>query len=251
MIIISQFKDYYDHQIEKYGRDEKVILDRRELPVTGVEKGLTFKLPQDYSHNRNFPDKPDDILYRFLVICGEWYIIKILRKDDNNFWDNFSIVTKEDILENDKIFHSVSRIIGSKDSRSYYRKRSWLKLKEDEDRSYTFDYLNGVYDNSLFEISKEIKRVIFVIKQHDIRFEKVKFYERSPILSKIKGVAGILPPEIIYPKISHFIANKLNEPKEMVEISDKSKIVKAGFDLKTSFRNMWEENYGKFSNYKT
>lgn len=240
MIIISKFKDYYDFMVEKYGRDDKIILDRRIIENDVVElnehEDISFRFispnVSPYQKNNN------QICFKFLVICGKIYIVKGLfckAEEPNVQWDIFSLFTFED-LEDEKIAKEFIELVYSKDF-GYFKKMKF-KRKGYKDYNDLKNFFNNDKNNFMIEVSKKIKRAIFMVDVIYRDEKSLRVYHKTPVLEKIKGISGILPPEKIYQDLSYFIGNILTDQKEIYETSNKTKIVKAGFDLKTSFRNM-------------
>ena len=241
MIIISKFKDYYDFIIDKYGRDEKIILDRRiilnNVINIDVRENIKFRFlkPNILPPYKNY-DK--QICFKFLVICGKIYIVKGLfhkTQETNIQWDTFSLMTFED-LEDKKIMKEFINLIVFEDF-GYFEKIKLIKNNYKNHEKFKRFFNNEEY-NYMIEISKKINRPIFMIDFFNINQNTLTVYFKVPILEKIKGISGILPPDKIYQDLSYFIGNVLTDQKEIHEPSNKTKIVKAGFDLKTSFRNM-------------
>lgn len=233
MIIISKFKDYYDFLVGEYGRDEKIIYNRGNVNKQQFETSKFYNIKPkflyrlfDTTYTFNNEDVAESYNCYILVICGKLYFLKRKVKHSNHFnsnWCEYSIVTDKDLEDT----HLYTKIIDCLYP-SYYQFRKYKKE--------VVSKLYGVYDKNLLNISYEIKNPVFLItmKNH----QNIIISEKTPILKDIVGIPGLLKPEDIYQQISYFIGNVLNEPKEEVKISDNSKIIKAGFDLKTSFRNV-------------
>lgn len=241
MIIISKFKDYYDFMVEKYGRDDKIILDRRIIENNVVElnehEDISFRFinPNVSSYQKNYNNQ---ICFKFLVICGKIYIVKGLfckAEESNVQWDIFSLFTFKD-LEDEKISKEFIELVYSKDF-GYFEKMKF-KRKGYKDYNDLKNFFNNDKNNFMIGVSKKIKRAIFMVDVIYRDEKSLRVYYKTPVLEKIKGISGILPPEKIYQDLSYFIGNILTDQKEIYETSNKTKIVKAGFDLKTSFRNM-------------
>jgi hypothetical protein len=237
MIIISPFKDYYDFLVGKYGRDEKVVYNRGNAKETQFSNSKFYNTKPKILHEVlnttcdgfNNQHLAENYNCNILAICGKLYFLKIKVKDTIypiNNWSKYSVITTED-LEDDHLYR---KIIGCLYSSYYYFRKNNNYKKEVESKLY------GVYDKNLLKISCQIKNPVFLII--DKNYYDTIILEKTPILKDIKGISGLLSPDVIYQEISYFIGNVLNQPKEEVKISDKSKILKAGFDLKTSFRNM-------------
>lgn len=230
MKIISKFKDYYDYMLEKYGIDNKIIFNRNIIKKTLSIKPSTLHCI--------YSMKPV-CEYKILVICGKIYVIKIKIIYDknkerlNNCVKNsdFSLLTRED-LEDDKIFNEVSQML------QYIIKESDIKNKEKKKDLFYYKLMNGNFSPAMVDISIDINAPIFIINGWTNRNSSINIEEYVPKLMDIKGISGILPAETIFNDIAFFISNVLTNRKKDVSISNKDKIIKGGFDLKTSFRNM-------------
>ena len=215
MLLFSKFKDYYDYMIGITGVDEKVVFNRDIIKTTEVKHTLQF--PRCNHRKTHY--------YYVLSICGKRYTLTC----DKGFtkWSDLRLLTKDD-LKDEEIFSD------NYDKWYYFNFKKRPPQKE-IDRLYLC--LQDVYDEDLVGISKMINMPIFMISRSGTN--SVNIYERSPILSEIKGISSLLKPDRLYNDICFFIANVLNNNNpNITQISNKDKILKGGFDLKTSFRNM-------------
>ena len=77
--------------------------------------------------------------------------------------------------------------------------------------------------------------------EHDLcsetRMRKNVFVANHDMLAKFQFYKKFSAPEI-HMMISRYVGGILPENKETIQLTDKSKIIKAGFDLKKSFRNV-------------
>ena len=256
MLIISNFKDYYDRILDKTGIDKKVIFYRKNLRETEFKQKLNFDVEPDYRRHTG-----PRCAYRALSICGKRYFIKTNDDYPGSFtyfprWSDFHLITKKD-LEDDESFVTIAGFVDDgwwyndksegvinfsgrrRIKRSEGTPRIKKKDKDKEERiDYIFNNLHGILDNGLIEIHKKLGVPIFAITGSG-RLNQVHLHDQSPVLKDIKGIQALLDPLQLFNDISFFIANTLtNCNPEIVQISNNDKIVKAGFDLKTSFRNM-------------
>ena len=85
-------------------------------------------------------------------------------------------------------------------------------------------------------------RLIAGIVISDARYGRKKTKEDQikstfePIYLSQVGLQDILPPEEAHMMIANFVGGVLTEPQDVEELSDTTKIIKAGFDTKQSFR---------------
>jgi len=222
MLLLSNFQDYYDYLIGITGVDPKIIFHRKKLKEIKFNENLNFNL----SHY----DRKSKDTYYVLSICGKRYFIKSKKEHWDFKWSDFHLITKKDLAD-DNIFTDVRHFI---EPRYFFHKS--IKLKKDKINDL-FNKLHGVYDVGLVNISKKINIPIFVIVSNNRN--SITLHENSPKLKDIKGISKILEPKQLFNDISFFIANVLNDSNpDIIQISNKDKIIKAGFDLKTSFRNV-------------
>lgn len=77
MKIISKFKDYYDHIVGTYGRDEKIVYDRRDNDDIHV-----YHKPHTY----NYKGTPDNWDCRIFSICGGFFPVVIKNYGEEYRW---------------------------------------------------------------------------------------------------------------------------------------------------------------------
>lgn len=223
MLLLSNFQDYYDHMIGVTGVDSKVIFHRKKIKETEFkEKNMGFNLRSSYLLT--------DFAYYVLSICGKHYFIKTNKS--KNFilkWSDFHLITKEDLAD-EKVFHDIRQFIFTD---YYFRSR---KTKEDQ-IEVLFSKLHGIPSNGLINIHKKLNIPIFAVISTGHSGSEGRLHEKSPKLADIKGISGLLDPKQLFNDISFFIANVLNNCNpDIIQVSNKDKILKGGFDLKTSFR---------------
>jgi len=243
MRIISNFKDYYDFISHQYGGgDPKIVYERlfnKELDKNSIKLECSFL--KDYKWMPIFPDSHDNLHsrnmyakldYKLLIINAKSYLIvsknslyfKDYRTDNEKVDMNYHVV--------DEAFQWLLDM--------YNKADSWWKSME----KYTYDDIIGVEHPVFLEISRKIKRPVFTIS----KLESSRKYEgywyayiddECPVLSDL-GMPKLIPAQQLYQEISYFMGNMIYDTpdtKPPVEICNKDKIVKAGFDLKKSFRN--------------
>lgn len=226
MLIISKFKDYYDHISYLYGVDEKVIFKRADRKLTKeqhrrIEK-MEFTIPDAERHNRyvgkkniyqsNYKEYDYEIYY--VSICGRLHLIVRNVTDKNS---KFHLITESD-----------------------YTWMGWKqrKYKWDNDRDPSFDDCIGNHlpKDYLIELHKMLNVPVFMFYNHRTLLDSDYWTVNLGEL----GIGRLYTPEQIYQEISQFISNVMVENADIlppVEISDKDKIVGHGFDIKQSFRN--------------
>jgi len=217
MLIISKFKDYYDFLVGIYGVDKNIVFKRGILKETEFKSKSRIYVPR-MCENKN----GDFITFSFLSICGKIYLIL---EDEKN---GYHLLNKED-LKKEEIFQRLDH--------HYF---SYFKRKRNK-KTYEKILGNniGVFIKSLIDIHKQTETPIFRIASTS--FDEMRLNEESPNLSKIKGIAKLIPADELFKELHYFIGNILRnnpDPGCMSNISNRDKIIKGGFDPVTSFRKM-------------
>jgi len=220
MLLLSNFRDYYDYMIGVTGVDEKVIFHRKKL----IKTEFPIKIKLNLNSRSNITEDCD---YFILSICGKFYLIKSNKpRFSLTKWSDFHLITKKDLLNN-KVLVEIESIASI---RQYYKQ----KKSKEERIKHLLSKIHGVYDKGLVNISKKINAPIFVVISTGLN---TRLHERSPKLVDIRGVSTLLDSKQLFNDVSFFIANTLNDCNPpIVKISNKDKIIKGGFDLVTSFR---------------
>jgi hypothetical protein len=200
MIIISKFKDYYDHLQGIYGRDEKAIYER---------KPLMFKNNKWIDVSLNMVDtwlcKDDDITYETIAICGKLYYYF---KYKNKIYHNYEIIEAVDITF--KKYRDLYLLFY--DSKySYVKGKIHIKKYIKELKLDT--NINDVENCPVFLVNSKIKN------------PRLKDFE----------ISKLLEPKDIYIQINSFLLKE----KEIKDNRTNNEIITSnGFDLKTSFRKL-------------
>jgi hypothetical protein len=99
----------------------------------------------------------------------------------------------------------------------------------------------------LVDLSRKVKSPVFVILWVDRKYRSDKIYVKvagqCPILKEI-GMPTLIPAQQMYQELAYFVGNTMKDHPDTeppVEVSNTSKILNAGFDLKQSFRNRVKE----------
>jgi hypothetical protein len=107
------------------------------------------------------------------------------------------------------------------------------------------DYTHGIFNKNtnktsflncnIININNNTNCAIFLCKKGEILEENIEF--RYPKLSDI-NINSILPAHDVWLLLTDYLSKKVTESEPEVPVGDdKIRIVAAGFDLKTSFRN--------------
>lgn len=230
MYIKSSFKDYYDFINSSYGIDKKYTFDRKivnlkdtlypfEVKTFPSDLGIPFM--EKYSFKKSENDK--DYEFVWVLVCGK--IFSIYKEKYNN--------TPWSIIEPDS---PILEFLGIKTTNKIITSffEGWRK---------DLDFYRGFYSEVFLNLNKEAKSPIVIICNTNRYYRKnfgIQYIPGSPELKQIKGFVSLYPPEQIYQDIYYFLSNQVNGSPDInppVELSDKSKILEHGFDLKKSFRH--------------
>lgn len=201
MKIISKYKDYYDYLQGIYGVDEKLVLDRRAKFYPSVS---------------DFPNGKIDF------VIGDLYI-SVLKIDDKIYSGRNELLSIGEAYEYETPSGRLDEGV-----RVTYKESSYPYRESKANMSFNIIKGKGRLQNTEYE-----KIPIIVFTRHNVD----KFME-FPRLEEF-GIQKILKPHDIWIELSSFLG-KLNSQKEPPQPigDDKVRILSAGFDLKTSFRNV-------------
>lgn len=200
MLIISKYKDFYDHISYCFGVDEKIVYVRdtiknveirmRDIPGyrmlhAHLHESVSIVVIVDkmYFVARNHINGRDRVLGASDLIMKSRYVLR-----DNSHNDSGRIL-------------NLSKLVGSP--------------------VYRINYI-------LCDRSEPDMKMI------------AKIDKNAPRLTTIQGMVSLLDAQQVYQNIEYAIANQLNDSPDTsprVTIEDKYKIAAAGFDLKQSFRH--------------
>ena len=228
MRIISKYKDYYDY-MEYLGIDEKVRFERHTVDYD-VE--LIFNFPKrDHLHleelmregwNQRRPSLP------WVIFCGKKYYIPVRRRYPNDR------TYKSDMLDACTIQECIERWNGNRESWDRWEPFN-VEMFEPQDLKWECNY--PIVTNMM----KCSERYTYNNKNPEPEWWQVRSTSLTvyPILAKIPTIQDRIPPQEAWQKLSMFLASQ--EP-DMVDISNKDKILQGGFDLKSSFRKDKHQN---------
>lgn len=217
MVIKSSFKDYYDFVANQYGGgDPRLVYERGPFSDEQLRTEIDdWKLmdPTRYWHIFNY----EQMEHRYLVIAGKAYLLirtpHIYYYQIANDLEGYKI--QDPNKENKKL-------------------PKWM--------TYQSKIEFGKEDQSLVELCRKIKAPVFIIDRISYlkgRRAEVSINKKCPILSRF-GVPALINPYQMYQDLSMFMGNKMKEcpdTRPPVELGNKQKIVKAGFDVVQSFRH--------------
>lgn len=215
MVIQSSFKDYYDFVAHRYGGgDPKVVYVRGRIKNEFVEMERC-NLPNLSQLNRFSTGEEQPLSFVFLIVAAKPYLLS--RRDDHAWTglNGYKLTCAEQMEE-----------ISSR-RRWHYGRDSWSFLGREED--------------TLIELSRLAGSPVFIVRRIE-RYETrkvVQVDELCPILKDL-GMASLVPPEQMYQELAYFMGNTMHlspDVKPPVEVSNRDKILAAGFDLRQSFRH--------------
>lgn len=241
MRIIAKQSDYYDH-IQSYGMDPGVVYTRepRVIGTAALSKSIRedlcgkchrLYLPREYRRGIPLPSVN-------IVVAGHHYRFYYLLKEGVDAPDS---VNKFTLGQSYDVFDSF------KEARREYKSYYFMEGEPDYFDQGNLKYYDYAKENnapliiggiSLNHSYKDGDKAI----DTNGRVCNVSLDEtagliiNAPVLQfmGLNHIKGFDPHEV-FMKISTFVAG-INTT-DMVEINDKSKIVKSGFDIKESFRH--------------
>lgn len=196
MKIVSKYKEYYDYLQGVYGIDDKLVLDRTSY----------YKLPYPLSNGKS------------TIHIGETVVEVYWREDVPYIGEEikkYSIVNKNAF----GIYPSLHGMYNNTSHKDYYfipnGKYSFIRVLKQpldlKDKSPTW---------------KEDCPILLETHQGFKKFPLLKEYNVSKKLSA----------EAIWMLLTQWLSKQIDKKEKVPEMSDKSKILAAGFDLKTSFK---------------
>lgn len=209
MKIISKYKDYYDYLKGIYGEDPLLILDRRtSTNYISYEELLNSTNP--YLLQIKIGN------YNYLAL---WYNKQLLYGDK----------LKPYLMDRVTAFPSIYKYNKSSDE-------MFLNLPELK-RPFNYEFLTEVKSDSIINICY-IDLIDYV---NNRKFINNKYFKNIdyPNLSLLKGIGGLIEPHKAWLHITDYLSEQLTkkEPDQPVG-DDIIRLQSAGFDKKTSFRNM-------------
>lgn len=231
MVIKSPWKDYYDFISHQYGGgDPKVVYVRNRISplrrtwITGsilesnVEVEMDGRFPLYALRDLVEWKDRDTKTVSYLIVSGKAYLMQKIGDTFNDDVNTFQVQSLDALEEFNKPH-----------SRRWSVKHDYGELGKE----YPF----------FVELSRKIKAPVFVIRRveriHKSDKLKVTIAGQCPILQKIE-MPALIPAAQIYQELAYFMGNTIKEHPDTeppVEVSNTSKILNAGFDLRQSFRH--------------
>lgn len=260
MLIISKNhqKDYYDYIAQQHGRDKEVVFRRVPSDITFPSIKHTYAVKRVagvpiggivLSKKIKRPEVSSITFVPFVIVVGDFYLtaVKIIMCNKIGVTkDTFFIYTEDELSkfleENTTVENNVT-------------------AKYDEENSYFFNkysYWNSDFSSNISKFFKCGPRPKWVPQEcivgygpYNYEYDLVK---KEPYVGNDDGISlntrqflmnhwklkdvklsTVMSPENAYTHIYNYIQN--SKIPKMIEISNESKIIKGGFDLKQSFRH--------------
>ncbi len=231
MKIQSIFKDYYDYVGQLYGEDPGVVYVRGKVPGFGDLKFERGTNPFTRYHKASDKDSVNcDLEY---IIAGE-LVVPIVRSVTRITDSHTQNVTCQETYQLfDRLFfdwfNGTRYAYGVRKRLTMINERDWHKFQD-------------TFSDSSFK-----KKIRALTLKAGVPVFKVSFAldgiprieEYTPVLSR-HCVASVMSPEQMWQNIYSTMTSVLRKDpdKEVpVKLSNESRIHKAGFDLKSSFRH--------------
>jgi hypothetical protein len=226
MVIKSPFKDYYDFVAHQYGGgDPAIVYVRNRLaPMEQDRLGGLRQTSREVTVPGDCP-LPASIWWRPTEGTSEMFLSAVGR--------GYLLRKKSDLNDDDPNTYAViapAEIDREEQKRGYYGKRY---------RRFEF----GKESAFLVELSRTIGAPVFAIQSilylHRPDTCVLRIPGPCPVLREI-GMPALISPRQMYQDLAYFLGNTMKphpDTEPPVEVSNRQKIVKAGFDLKQSFRH--------------
>lgn len=227
MKLISKFRDYYDGVTHQY-RDEHILYIREQKEIEFARADFE-KLPyvSEAHHYSNYLVSETRaeflISFRIMGFCGKLYPFVAVKE---RFTDNRYFFYS---------FHSFNDFVTSAKLTLDHGIKRW-RWSKGYDTTYLSEYVkffnNRDHYTNLEAKFHELNAPCFLYREGANQNRKII---TNPMLKKF-GFAKLKDPYSAHQELYQFVGGYLNQPERpMVEISDKDKIHKHGFD-EWSFR---------------
>ncbi len=249
MKIISKQIDFYDYLSHVYGTDPLITFKRKEI----------FDPTLKYPHNKYFNLKEHidaNPFVEFDLYLKESYIKKYgTTKADKNHLNRHLMEVgiyilvlcgvPVPLLYVRKTYakdEEVTRVISIEEFKELIDFENGDQWKY-ERRSRFITELEKGFNKKWIPFHQHMDSPYFIVSDLSINRNENNFVLRVkneiPLLKNIEGFTSTFPAEEVFQSISMFISSHLNGNKNEppIELEDKEKIVKAGFDTKISFRH--------------
>jgi hypothetical protein len=245
MRIQSKFKDYYDFIGQRYGEDPDLVYARGKVALPTGTNLIKNREIGDRRFSRCLvgaqrEDLTTKTTWRLIyVVAGEFVIpcvrgfARAVSEEHDDVIDRPPTILHE-VLTKDMYEWLVVTEASSK-RLARIRKRYGYDYHEEDWQKLQASLQSPAMKQDMREVMTLANAPVFVIYSHLGVFVD----EYVPRLADY-GIPSVIEPQAMWQNVYSTLTNVLrpNPDKDPpVTIADKDKIVKAGFDLKTSFRN--------------
>lgn len=210
MRIISKFKDYYD-TAAAYGIDKEILYIRES-------KKITLPEIQDIKIRLNSYIDGYEVEKRVVGFCGDLHMLMVLHPTIGTSYRRdltrspVYCYTKEDLMK----YYDIPK------KHVFWRKRLDMFFETKQ------------FDNQLKELFQKLKIPVFMTFVGD---DRKTYIDTAPILKDVEFYR-VKDSATAFQDIFQYVAGVLGSPeREMIQISDKDKLHKKGFD-KWSFKKL-------------
>ena len=231
MKIIDNKKDYYDYLSGIYGIDNQIVFDRRDSKMLFAEGVLQPGLVECFVTTRLSGDKP-------LEAKERWLLSSVHNRIEAAKAKKFHF--SKTMLEG-RVFHYVLEVGWN---RYFFEVERWIDVKKNQDVCLEYRLIKseqGVKKRiSDFPITIAPCKLDIGLWTSKVEWEgtevDVSKQVVNPLLSETY-IPKVIPPEEIWKAIYEFLSSQKEKPIADTR-SDIQKLESAGFDKKTSFRNV-------------
>jgi hypothetical protein len=224
MLIISDYKDYYDG-VANNGIDKSVVYKRKMETIPYADEEIKFFYRDIESSNK----KTITVRTFLLGFCGKIYPVA-------HFSYHYSAVFPEETSRDEDItFYNHEELITYLKGRNMWTPKKHRFAARIYREKYLEKWLISFFINdysSLLPLFQLKKVPVFKIKD---KLGKTELTLNCPL----KDVGFFTQEDSFqcFQKIQTYLSEVLIEPKPMIEISDKDRLMSKGFDKDWSFRN--------------
>jgi hypothetical protein len=229
VVIQSPFKDYYDFVANQFGGgDPRIVYVRKRLTPQKNNGNKIYESNFEIEIEGGSPlvdltswfcGDQQETQTVFLVVAAKLY--RMTQPKNGMYRSYFTNVNNYKVQSPEETAEDIKK-----------RRYRWAR--------HSFTY--GIEQPFLVDLSRQIQAPVFVVREAHGLWKSLKtcitIAGQCPIL-QVVGMPTLIPPTRMYQDLAYFVGNTLhNTPEQQppVEVTNEQKILKAGFDLKQSFR---------------
>jgi len=250
MKILSNFKDYYDIGLS-YGIDENILyirkkefIDKSNNDIKNIMSYIPNRIPYGGYISRTCSTMDIQFnSYDVISFCGKLFpVINMSYVEDESIEKNCYNINHMDrfIKKHNFKFYKDTWIQREKNYHWGKNKTTYRCMRENFEKYYN-SFLD-INESMLFKFHHELDCPIFIVGNvhvpDDCTVNNKRGITKNPCLKDF-NFAKEMDPYTAFQELSMFISGVLGgQTPKMIEIDDKTRLEKHGFDKKTSFRNM-------------